>query len=413
MIAARGVARRPVTAFFAIVFVAALSIATVSARKPVDLDLPDEDIPEELLLDVGIQVFDPGLPEDDESALEEKGIFPGVRKSEARFLAFHLKNTLESSGHWGAVRVLPEGVFSEVDLFVSGQILQSTGLKLAVRMAVEDSTGKLWVDRRYSGEADPAAYQDDGTVIGEPYQDLYDEIANDFAKVRKKMKEKRIREIRQVTRLRFAGRLAPGVFGDHLRLTKKGRYKIERLPAADDPMIARVERIRERDFMFVDTLNEYYDTFYTRMDDSYDDWREFSYEEEKALRELRREARVRKILGGIMILGGAFIDGGSSASRAARDAAVIGGVYAIGSGIEKGQESKIHRESLKELAASFDIEITPVLVEVEGRRLRLEGSAEAQYTEWRNLLSELFENETGFGEEPDDLNEPAGEPQTR
>jgi hypothetical protein len=280
-------------------------------------------------------------------------------------------------------------------------------------MAVEDSTGKLWVDRRYGGEADPAAYQDDGAVVGEPYQDLYDEIANDFAKIRKKMKEKRIHEIRQVTRLRFAGRLAPAVFGDHLRLTKKGRYKIERLPAEDDPMLARVQRIRERDYLFVDTLNEHYDSFYTRMDASYDDWREFSYEEEKALRELRREARVRKILGGIMILGGAFIDGGSSASRAARDAAVIGGVYAIGSGIEKGQESKIHRESLKELAASFDIEITPVLVEVEGRRLRLEGSAEAQYAEWRKLLSELFESETGFGEKPDDLNEPAGEPQTR
>ena len=413
MIVACETMRRVLTVGLAAVVVAGLSIASVSARKPVDLVLPADEIPEELLLDVGIQVFDPGLPDEDESALEENGIFPGVRKSEARFLAFHLKNTLESSGHWGAVRVLPEGVFSEVDLFVSGEILESTGLKLTVRMAVEDSTGKLWIDQRYSGEADPAAYHDDGTVVGEPYQDLYDEIANDFAKVRIRMKDKKILEIRQVTRLRFAGRLAPTVFGDHLRLTQKGRYEVERLPAEDDPMLALVERIRERDFMFVDTLNEYYDSFYTKMDDSYDDWREFSYEEETALRALRREARVRKILGGLMILGGAFIDGGSSASRAARDAAVLGGVYTISTGIEKGQESKIHRESLKELAASFDVEITPVLVEVEGQRLRLEGSAEAQYTEWRRLLSELFESETGFGAEPDDLNEDVGEPSSR
>jgi hypothetical protein len=393
-----------------VVVLLVLSAGGVSARKAVDLILPDGEIPEELLLDVGIQVFDPGLPPEDESALEKKGIFPSVRKSEARFLAFHLKNTLESSGHWGAVRVLPEGVFSEVDMFVSGRIVESTGLKLSIWMAVEDSTGKLWIDKRYNGEADPAAYHEDGTVVGEPYQDLYDEISNDFAKVRGKMKDDAIREIRQVTRLRFADRLAPAVFGDYLRLTRKGRYKIERLPAEDDPMLARVERIRERDYLFVDTLNEYYDAFYNRMDDSYDDWREYSYEEEKALRELRREARVRKILGGIMILGGAFIDGGSSASRAARDAAVIGGVYTIGSGIEKAEESKIHRESLKELAASFDVEIAPVLIEVEGHRLRLEGSAEAQYAEWRRLLSELFESETGFGDRPRDLNEAGEEP---
>jgi hypothetical protein len=175
-------------------------------------------------------------------------------------------------------------------------------------------------------------------------------------------------------------------------------------------MMRRVEAIRERDFMFVDTLNELYASFYARMDGSYDDWREFSFEEESALRELRREARMRKILGGLMILGAAFVDGDSSASRAARDAAVLGGVYAVGTGIEKGKESKIHRESLRELAGSFDVEIEPVLVEVEGKQLRLEGSAEAQYAEWRRLLSDLFAAETGLATDPNDPDTAASDP---
>ena len=40
--------------------------------------------------------------------------------------------------------------------------------------------------------------------------------------------------------------------------------------------------------------------------------------------------------------------------------------------------------------------------EVEGRTLRLSGSAEAQYADWRRLLRKLFAAETGL---PVDLNE--------
>jgi hypothetical protein len=81
---------------------------------------------------------------------------------------------------------------------------------------------------------------------------------------------------------------------------------------------------------------------------------------------------------------------------------VLGGVYTVGTGIEKGRESKIHLESLRELAASFDVEIQPVLIEIEGKTLRLEGSAEAQYAEWRRLLAELFASETGLLPAPDE-----------
>ena len=37
-----------------------------------------------------------------------------------------------------------------------------------------------------------------------------------------------------------------------------------------------------------------------------------------------------------------------------------------------------------------------MVVDVEGRTLQLKGSAEQQYTEWRQLLKELYENETGL-----------------
>ena len=43
-----------------------------------------------------------------------------------------------------------------------------------------------------------------------------------------------------------------------------------------------------------------------------------------------------------------------------------------------------------------------MLVEVEGQTLRLEGSAETQYAEWRSMLNEIFTAETGLSVAPDD-----------
>jgi len=39
-------------------------------------------------------------------------------------------------------------------------------------------------------------------------------------------------------------------------------------------------------------------------------------------------------------------------------------------------------------------------VDVEGRTLQLTGSAEQQYAEWRQLLRQLYENETGLPADP-------------
>jgi hypothetical protein len=37
-----------------------------------------------------------------------------------------------------------------------------------------------------------------------------------------------------------------------------------------------------------------------------------------------------------------------------------------------------------------------MVVDLEGRTLELRGSAEQQYAEWRQLLRDLYENETGL-----------------
>ena len=359
------------------------------------------EIPEEQLLDVAIEVFDPGLPEEAVPTFkqQEDGVFTEVRNSEARYIPFHLKDTLQATGQWGAVRVVPAGM-SNVELTVRGQIIKSNGKNLVVSVQAVDATGKVWFDKRYKGEADIAAYLPDQLEIADPFQGLYNTIANDLLAARNKLKPGAIETIREVAELRFAADLAPEAFADYLETNRKGRQKIERLPAAGDPMIARIAEIRERDYMFVDTLNEHYAQFCTRMDRPYDDWRAFSYEEQVALQQLRRAARTRKILGALAILGAVVAQVDTGIEAAARDAAIIGGTMAIQSGIAKGKEAKMHAQALRELGVSFDAEVAPMVIEVKGQTLRLAGSAETQYASWRELLTEIYAEELGLPVDP-------------
>jgi len=382
--------------------VVCLAVLPVHAKKPEEVILAQEEIPSDLLMDVGIQILDPGLPEEDQDSLEEQGIYAGVRHSEARFIPYHLKNTLEASGHWGAVRVVPSDVQAG-ELRVSGEILLSTGRVLVVRIVVADSSGRVWRDKKYKEDANDLAYRDgdDRVEVEDPYQDLYNRIANDMLEYREKLTPDEIRELRDITHLKFAADLVPAAYGDYLSLNKKGRYEIERLPAVDDPMLDRLDMVLERDYLFVDTLNEYYSDFYARMGDPYDKWRSSSYEEEVQLREIRREATMQKIFGGILLLGAALADGGSTAGRVARDAAAISGVIVLKNGIDQGKEAKINREALRELVASLDAELEPVFVEIDGQTVRLEGSAEAQFAEWRRMLAQIFATETGLPIDPD------------
>lgn len=402
--------RRPVAVLLLVVLL--LASTPGLAGNQVEAEVAQTEIPWDELLDVGIEIFDPGLPDLDELALIEKGIFPDLRRSEAKFFAVQLKRTLESTGHWGAVTVLPTHT-EGVDINVSGEILVSTGMELAVRVRVVDSLGRVWKDKRYRKDADHTAYLDEDEVAekGDPYRSLYNKIANDMLNERESMKPKQLLQIREISAVKFAADLAPDVFGDYLKANKKGRYKVQRLPAEDDPIMARVIRIRERDYAFIDTLNEHYGNFHDQMLNSYDEFRMHSWHEERTLRAVRREARMEKILGGLLLVGAAMTGGSTGASRAARTAAAVGGGMVLAEGIERGKGAKIHVESLKELAQSFDAEIEPMLVEVEGRVLRLEGSAEAQYAEWRELLHQIFTEEASL---PIDLNVEnlSAEPQT-
>jgi hypothetical protein len=368
--------------------VSLLAFAPLASGGDDVLLLPKAEIPEDRLVDVAIDLFSPGVSDAPPSPLLQKGIRAAVRKSEARYIPIHLRNTLQSTGQWGAVRVVPGGA-AWAELLVTGAIEKSNGKDLVVRVSARDAAGRTWIDREYKQRADTAAYAKDRPVDGrDPFQGLYNRVANDLVRARDKRKPRELAEIREVAALRFAASMAPDPYAAYLAIDRKGRARVVRRPAADDPMIARVSAIRDRDHMFVDTLNEYYADFYARLDKPYDDWRAYAYTEQVALDAINRSSLWKKIGGAIAVIAGVALSHGDD-HGSVDDILVLGGIAAIQSGFEDDQEKGIHKAALTELADSFEGEVKPLLVDVDGKVVQLSGSAEAQFTKWRQLLQEI------------------------
>jgi hypothetical protein len=365
------------------------------------------EIPENELLDVGVRIFDPGIPaevENDAELQAKKGIYPDVRRAEARFMAMLLRNTLETSAQWGAVRVIPANA-EFVDVIVNGRIVRSSGKELALEVTVKDSTGRTWFEnKKYEAEADIGSYLSDAALKArDPFQNVYSTIANDMLQFRKTLTADDQRQARVVTELRFAQDLAPSAYSGYVTQNAEGRYEIARLPAEGDPLYERVERIRARDGDLIDTVSDYYGTFSDAVKEPYGDWRRYSFDEIAKEEKLKTQARTRMLMGAAAVLGSILVSSQCSGGNydcqriedAVRTAATVGGIAGIVSGLKKGADAKIHTAAIRELATSFNADVATQVVEVEGRTLKLTGSAEDQYREWRELLKQMYLEETG------------------
>jgi len=361
------------------------------------LETPAAPVPETLLLDVAVVVFDPGLDDYD----DDEQVFPEVRKAEARFMPLKLAEAMQDSGAWGAVRVVPND--SQVtDLVVRGKILHSDGEELKLAITATDSSGEVWLDNKYTGNASRYAYEPATRNPYDPFQAVYNTIANDLVRHLGALPAGDREAVRTITELRFAQGFSPDAFAGYLHQDDDGHYDIVRLPAAEDPMLQRVREIRERDHVYVDTLQGYYTNFNAEMAVPYQEWRRNSYYAAEAMRELQAESTRRLIAGGVAVLAGiaAATTGDSSATRAAGQIGVLGGGYLLKSGLEKRNEAEFHVAELEELGASLEAEVSPQVIELEDQTVTLSGNVEEQYAQWREVLANIYRIEIGDLELP-------------
>lgn len=346
-------------------------------------------IPEHLLLNVGVKVLDANVPKsyDERTALN---ITEEIRRAEANYIAHFAKELLQSTGNWGAVRVLPRDSYA-VDVTISGTIMHSDGERLIVHIAVSDARGVVWLKDEYETLASKFAYEPQIPASVDPFQSMYKSVADQMYRFHAQLSIEEVREIRTTAELLFAQEFSPDAFENHLMVEKGDVVRISRMPSEEDPMLQRVRQIREREYLFIDTLDEYYGDFASRMYPSYQKWREGSYEDAIAFREERNKARTKMIAGGLMIASGAAMQRSSArATEYAGYAGVIGGAGEVLGAIQARANLTLHGAALRELGVSAAADISPHTLELENATISLMGSVDEQYTELKRILRRLF-----------------------
>ena len=112
-------------------------------EKPEQAEKQAADAPTRTL-DIVVPTFDAGL------AAKKDGdapVWPELRRAEANLFAIELKNALERTEKFGAVRVTPDRSASAA-IYVMGRIAESKGHSVEIDLAVADISGRDLVDEK-------------------------------------------------------------------------------------------------------------------------------------------------------------------------------------------------------------------------------------------------------------------------
>lgn len=384
---------------------AGCSVNEVITAEETELIVAEAPPEEGMLLDIGIIQFAEGVPKDNKSS--DTRVYEEIRAAESRYLAYHLKTTLQGTGHWGAVRVIPSSN-AFTDVIISGEIEESDGEYVTLNVGISDARGKSWYSKSYSTQTGVSSYSVNRDRRQDPYQKIFNDIANDLRAHVAQMEPKVVADIQHVSELQFFADMSPAAYGEHLTTAEDGSVKAVRLPAENDPGVDRLRQIRERDRLVVDTLNEHYANFYYGIAIPYHSWRKTAREESINYRQVKRSANLQTLMGAVVLAGSLAINtdsGGKQTRNINRSLQGIGinqGWNSMFGGISRRSEANIHLESIKELAESFGAEAAPMVISVDGQSRRLTGTAAAQYESWRQILKQIYESETGFVEAVDE-----------
>lgn len=293
-------------------------------------------------------------------------IYAPVREAEASYLPVLLRNKLNDSGHWGAVRVSPlPNPSAEVQ--VTASILKSTALELELHVNVKDSRGIDWLDKTYDIKARPADYA--GNIGDDALQSVFNQVANDMYRARLALSQKDAKNLLRASKLRFAILLSPQSFSGYLAKGRNGVAHVVEMPASNDKMYARVTKIRAAEYKFEDIMNEEYSAFYRKLRTIYPIWQSDSYgllSYNKHINKTGSKFDVKE-------------DPNSWQATV--------NVY------DTFKEYRLNDDELRELASTFKSETKPNSVAFEGRVVKLQGPLEDQYRQWRKILAGIYSAE--------------------
>ena len=311
------------------------------------------------LLDVNVVIFDVG-----QDAAEDEALM-AVRKLESRLLPGLLREALVRSDQWGAVRVVPNAS-ALAPVNIQATILVSDGRDLTLDVRVSDVTGEEWFELQLAE-----------TQAQETEADNFAGLSNLFYVVSNRMRkhwlsrseEQRARLISTADIL-YARELAPDVFADYVDSTSP-TLTLKREPAKNEPMLGRVRRIKNQEYLFCDAIDEQLGNLLELAGPTYLLWRQAAIEQANWLDHYESMA-------------------------ASRTAGQSGGAFSrMQASYAAYRSYRVQEQALLELAEALEGESEPVVLSVEDAVFTLEGTLEAQYATWRELLQEIFLLERG------------------
>lgn len=311
--------------------------------------------PDAPMLDIGVVLFDPGVaPEDDSPEAT-------VRRLEASLLAHELKTVLERSNQWGVVRLVPEAS-RLTPLSLHSKVLLSDGRDLVVRVTARDAMSQEWFSQTIAYRESPSG--DATSEISQIFHSLSNRLLQSWEQYSAR------NELIMASEILYAQTLIPDAFAGMLSVSDIG-WQLDRLPANNDPMLARISRVRNQEYLFCDAIDEQYGDLALRVAPTYALWRRATAEQALWLEQYEERVSER----------GDNAGDGRFARMQAHYAAY--------------RSYRIQEQALWELAEAFEGESQPTMLKTASRVVRLEGTLESQYDEWRQILRNIFILEQG------------------
>ncbi len=362
--------------------------ATPYSERIVRDNLPKEN----QLIDVGIVIFQYDLDRIDDPDMEF--LLARIREAESRFMPFLLKQTLLQGAQWGDIKILAEQDVG-FGLLIQGKIIESNGHTLKLNISVADASGEQWFKKDYVEHIDKNVFTLNNLGADDPFQGIYTRIANDLLLYRESHLDRQsITHINNLANVQFAARFSPAVFGRYTIIDKDNKQSLIGLPAENDPIVKRIEKIRVRDDAFHDVMQQYYAKFSRHISNTYYQWRYEDFHERLRLRQQQTAAGGELVKGTMWIV---FSVALGKVSNIWRRLGFVGAASYGGKSIVKGLDGlAVSDDFLKELAASFGDSVTTQIVELEDRSIQLSGTVEQQYAQWREILEQIYAIETGI-----------------
>jgi hypothetical protein len=370
-----------------------------------------------VFLDVAIPAFSPGFPIDDSTGeidfdeLDEEGIWPQLRRTEAKLFAAEMKTALDDKKVFGSVSVTPDSS-TPSDLFVLGYINESTSEEVSMSIKVADSSGEIIGKKNFSHTVSKGFFRDQTNKGKNPYAPIFLQASDYVVSLLSNMSDEHKNDIKTMSLMRYARYYAPEVFSQYITSSVKRKngdrfYKFELvgLPDREDPMLKRIEELRAQEFLFVDRLQDNYEVFQAETKVAYSTWQEETLPEIMAARKAQTERNTKAVLGvGAAILAGILAaksskksrEGNSSASGANSAGAVlagIGSVWAINDAFKNNARLKVHSAIIDEQGQALDLSVSPMVLEFEDQSVELTGTAQEQYFQWKKHLRKIFSAE--------------------